>query len=675
MPRNPQIMKTAVIRTATIAVCLIYIGACTSMQNGTDSDDVLIADFEAGAFEDWSVHGDAFGDGPVPGPIGGQGSLQNFKDSGFVNSFHGGDGTTGILTSPEFTINRKYLKFLIGGGKHEDKTGIQLEVDGKIVRSETGHDNHTLWSIAWDVNELAGKTGRLKIVDQVTEKWGHITVDHIILSDLAGPIITYQEFTQEESLKRATDALTAAIPKAETSVERPVYHFHPPAQWMNDPNGPLYYKGYYHVFYQYNPYADTWGRMHWGHARSKDLVHWEHLPIALWPSHELGEQHCYSGSATITGEGKPMLFYTSVPFRTNAEIGKYRHREEWAAISDDDMMTWTKIPHLIEHTTKEGERISAQDPFVFKRNNKTYLVSTSKSGYNTTQSLHIYEAVDQSLTKWDHRGEFFDKVMACPNLVNFGDKWALMLMRHYYVGTIDWETFRLEARKIDDLVYGTDFNARASNILFDDDKGRVIFLTWISRRKNYDHPGRGWAGCLSLPTEISLGNDDHLIFKPIEELKVLRGNEQEIQPFDLANEARLIPEFKGDVKEMKFTIRPTDNATFGIRVRVSEDGTRGVSFNFSSGKLLVDGHGEQATEVSYVLREDGTLSVHIFLDNAILEYFLNEGTGYGVQYMHSDVEDTGVELFSRSGKIRVESGKAWDLNPAQFTYSEEFLNQ
>ncbi len=81
---------------------------------------------------------------------------------------------------------------------------------------------------------------------------------------------------------------------------------------MNDPNGPIEYKGMYHLFYQFNPYGDSWGNMHWGHARSKDLVHWDQLPIALWPSKEKGEDHVFSGCATIGPDGKPILFYTSI---------------------------------------------------------------------------------------------------------------------------------------------------------------------------------------------------------------------------------------------------------------------------------------------------------------------------------------------------------------------------
>lgn len=85
------------------------------------------------------------------------------------------------------------------------------------------------------------------------------------------------------------DAVTAAVPKAESVPSRPVFHFRPPAQWMNDPNGVIHHRCWYHVFYQHNPYADKWGHMHWGHARSRDLVRWEHLPIALWPSLEVGD--------------------------------------------------------------------------------------------------------------------------------------------------------------------------------------------------------------------------------------------------------------------------------------------------------------------------------------------------------------------------------------------------
>jgi beta-fructofuranosidase len=138
-------------------------------------------------------------------------------------------------------------------------------------------------------------------------------------------------------------SVAEAVPRAEADPTRPVYHFRPPAYWMNDPNGPIYHKGYYHMFYQHNPYGDQWGNMHWGHARSRDLVRWEHLPIALWPSKEVGEEHVFSGCALINNQGQPMIFYTSIAQGKSA--GEYA--EQWAAIGDDSLIHWQNIHPIL----------------------------------------------------------------------------------------------------------------------------------------------------------------------------------------------------------------------------------------------------------------------------------------------------------------------------------------
>ena len=143
-----------------------------------------------------------------------------------------------------------------------------------------------------------------------------------------------------KDLQDAKKSIEQSRKIAEKCPYRPKYHFLPKANWMNDPNGPIFYKGEFHLFYQHNPYGEQWGNIHWGHAKSKDLVHWQHLPIALIPNHELGEEHCFSGCC-VNNDGTPSIIYTSIGPERLPSTGA----EQWMATSSDDMITWQKSPH------------------------------------------------------------------------------------------------------------------------------------------------------------------------------------------------------------------------------------------------------------------------------------------------------------------------------------------
>ena len=132
---------------------------------------------------------------------------------------------------------------------------------------------------------------------------------------------------------------------------------------MNDPNGLIWREGMYHMFYQYNPFGERWGTIHWGHAVSKDLIHWKELPIALYPSREEGEIHCYSGCA-VEKDGIPYLFYTSVG---EGERGPEHGAQQWSAVSDDGMKTFRKLGKpAIPQSLHEGEMRSRwRDPFLW----------------------------------------------------------------------------------------------------------------------------------------------------------------------------------------------------------------------------------------------------------------------------------------------------------------------
>jgi len=150
--------------------------------------DIVFADFEGDNYGDWKTTGTAFGKGPARGTLPGQMEVTGYLGKGLVNSFFGGDTSTGKLTSPEFKVERKYISFLIGGGGFPGKTCINLLIDGKVIRTATGPNtepggSEKLEPDGWDVGEWADKTARIEIVDEATGGWGHINVDQIVFTD------------------------------------------------------------------------------------------------------------------------------------------------------------------------------------------------------------------------------------------------------------------------------------------------------------------------------------------------------------------------------------------------------------------------------------------------------------------------------------------------------------
>ena len=165
-----------------------FIAAIAAIVSASAADDVLIADFEAKDYGAWTATGDAFGPGPARGALPGQMAVDGFKGKGLVNSFFNGDKGTGTLTSPEFKLERRFISFLIGGGKNAEKTCMNLLIGGKAVRNATGPNDkpggtEALTAEAWDVGEFAGEMAVIQIVDEAKGGWGHISVDHIAQSD------------------------------------------------------------------------------------------------------------------------------------------------------------------------------------------------------------------------------------------------------------------------------------------------------------------------------------------------------------------------------------------------------------------------------------------------------------------------------------------------------------
>lgn len=184
-------MKIPRHTSAPLRLCVSLLLATIAVLHAQEQPDILIANFEGETYGEWKAEGEAFGTGPAKGALPGQMKVSGFKGKGLVNSFLKGDRTTGTLTSPQFTIERPWLNFLIGGGAHAGETCMNLLVEGEVVRTATGPNDRpggseALEQASWDVAEFIGKTAVIQIVDQHTGGWGHINVDQIALSAKPG---------------------------------------------------------------------------------------------------------------------------------------------------------------------------------------------------------------------------------------------------------------------------------------------------------------------------------------------------------------------------------------------------------------------------------------------------------------------------------------------------------
>ncbi|BDI31121.1 hypothetical protein CCAX7_31720 [Capsulimonas corticalis] len=611
-----------------------------------NKDDITIADFEGARYPDgWTTTGTAFGLGPAHGAIGGQQAVTGFVGQGLVNSYFGAaDGATGTLTSPPFVIGRKYLSFLIGGGRHPAQTRIDLLVNGVSQRTATGGDSEQLARMQWDVGDLKGKTAQIQITDSATGQWGHINIDAITLTDHKLP----DERTR--LLASAMEAIRAAVPTAEADARRPAYHFHAPAQWMNDPNGPIYDKGWHHIFYQFNPYGAKWGNMHWGHARSKDMVNWEQMSAALWPSKSAGEDHVYSGSVFPRADGTPMAFYTS--------IGD-REPEQWGAVAaSGDLATWRKSAEnpLVSGVTNGADKIAEwRDPFLFSENGATYMVTGG--GLNGRGVVLMYQAINPNLTSWQYLGPIFHHPDAaisnieCPNIARLDGKWLLLTSTYgkveSFVGQLDLKTHLFTTEKRGVLADGS-----YASQLTHDAAGDLIYYGWM-----HTEQGSGWNGYLTLPSTLRIAPDGTVIRKPIAKFESLRGKHIHLADHSLASALDLTGQLSGKSLELIADIDPGTATSVTIHLRPGS--AADIHYDAASRALTIP-HRDPVT-----LPADSDLKLRIFVDNGALDVYAADGAVTLAAFLDEPLTpDAGVRITSDGGAATVKNLDAYEMKPA-----------
>ena len=475
---------------------------------------------------------------------------------------------------------------------------------------------------------------------------------------------------------------------------RPNFHFTPKMNWMNDPNGMVYFQGAYHLFYQYHPYGNQWGPMYWGHAISPDLVHWEHYPIALEP-----DEHgtIFSGSAVVDWHdtsgffgGQPGLVAIFTHHDRVPETDRKRERQS-LAYSSDAGKTWNKYennPVLVNEDCPDF-----RDPKVFWYQPSEQWVMLVASGH----SIRIYHSPD--LKNWTFVSAFGEGegshtgVWECPDLFPLpidGDplqtKWVMLVSIgrayeissgiQYFIGDFDGSTFvnNSSPEEVRWLDLGKDNYAGVTWSDIPAEDGRTIYIGWMSNWKYANQtPTGSWRGAMTIPRELELATRNGqltLIQRPIRELKAIRKPIFAIKDSDM-NE---VQQQLADIQLVSYEIIAVfefdyDAEDFGIKVRKSQANETVIEYSPSSGDLILDRtqsgdcsfHDAFARTHTVQVKADRNLKLNVFVDSSSVEVFANDGEQVITDLIFPEWEDQGIEVFARGEAVRLQSLEIFSL--------------
>lgn len=462
-------------------------------------------------------------------------------------------------------------------------------------------------------------------------------------------------------------------------LHRPQFHFSPQEKWMNDPNGMVFFNDEYHLFYQYHPYGTTWGPMHWGHAVSKDMIHWEHLPIALYPD-ELGA--IFSGSAVVDWNNTTGFFEKNQPglVAIFTSAGTYPDsdrplQQQSLAYTKDNGRTWVKYEG--NPVLSDVNITDYRDPKVFWHEETKKWVMVLATG----QSITIYTSLN--LKEWEFVSQFghtagsHEGVWECPDLfklpVDGGEeKWVMIVSigdnsqsaegsrTQYFIGEFDGTTF---VNDHDDstilwLDYGRDNYAGVS--WSDIQDGRRIYLGWMSNWRYANQvPTEVWRSAMTLPRELSLTATEsgiRLFQKPVAEVQTIR---KETKKY--AEESSIIP-LSSSLMEITIEFEIESSKQFGFVIQHAEEEKTVIGYNVVKEKLFVDRtkSGDHHFSTSFPAIQEAPLKLNlqrlklqVFLDTSSIEVFANDGEIAITSLIFPSEGAKELSLFSTDGKVKV----------------------
>lgn len=465
--------------------------------------------------------------------------------------------------------------------------------------------------------------------------------------------------------------------------ERPVFHLSPYVGWMNDPNGFSWYKGQYHLFYQYNPYHIHWDSMHWGHAVSKDLLHWQHLPVALAPDEEYDKMGCFSGSAIELQDGKHLLMYTAVDHEQR-EDGSFQDVQT-QAIAVGDGINYEKYENNPVLSAKDlpegGSRVDFRDPKIWKEEDGLYYCVIGNRPADGSGQILLYSSENgfdwqfvSILAKNENR---YGKMWECPDLFELDGKHVLLVSPQdmlpqgfeYHngngtlciIGERDEVTYTLKEQYHQAIDYGIDFYAPQTVLAPD---GRRIMIGWMQNWDTISHrlSELQWFAQMSLPRELSVQNG-RLYQRPIREFDEMRKDKVEYKDVLLEDRTISLDKIQGRQIDMEIIIRPEDKEVgykkFAIRFAQNEKFHTALSFRHYESILKID-RKFSGTRRAYIhqrrclVRGDkDELKLRIILDRFSVEVFINDGEQVMSATIFTDQQAKGISFFA-DGKVKMD---------------------
>lgn len=458
---------------------------------------------------------------------------------------------------------------------------------------------------------------------------------------------------------------------------RPQYHFSPPRNWMNDPHGLIWRGGRYHLYYQYHPHSCRWGPMHWGHAVSEDLLHWRHLPIALWPD-EIGT--IFTGDVVAAETGAPPLPATG----ELAAVYSYDDQSVGLAASVDGGCRWRKYAGNPVIASPGG---NFRDPKVrWHPESERWLMAIAQE-----QSVQFYQSAD--LREWRRCGEFRaptagDDPWEVPDFFPIGAgeerRWVLLVSVpnapaggggvRYFIGHCDGAQFHSEIGPETEcwLDYGPDNYAGSTWKYLPG--GHRVYIGWLNNWRYAEAlPTVGWRGALTIPRELRLEHTaagPRLLQQPIAELHSLRGEAISLPAQTIAPGANPLANRRMRCGEISLVIEARAADSISLSLFNGDTGGAEICYNCQRQELCLARapsaslpiHEEYAVAVNAPLPlRGGKLSLRILLDHSSVEVFADGGRAVMSARVFPEASADGLSLCATGGAAWLASGALWPL--------------